>query len=800
MTRLSLFRRSILTLVAMCGVFPFILWAANESVKGMFNSPFLWVPLGNEKRDQFWWFVESFNAQDAVIVSWPGCTVDDERLERLESVLLSDAPANERTSCKDLYQRVSTGYTAVRELQEEPLNLSRKASLRRLRGTLIGDDGRTSCAVVVMTLEGVIERELSIETILRIAETELGVERQHCYLGGLLVTGLAIDRESTRALDYFSVPSIVLVIVLCWLCLRSWRLMLPIVVVAAFGERLVMSTVHLSGGNMNAVLIVMSPFVFVLAVSAGVHLANYYTDEVRLHGPKGASARSLAVGLAPCGLAAVTTTIGLLSLLICDIVPVREFGFYSALCMLIAVTLLFLVFPGITDKWPAAVANHGCDHHALIPVGWLSKAVRRCTNRPVDGLGRPSYEEPRSPMNQSRANPQIDVLGAISRLVCRRSGWVIIVSLGVMGVSCWGLIHVRTSVDVLELLSAKNRTIEDHQWLETNVAPLAPLEIIVHFDKEYPLGLAERMEVVRDVQREVATIESIGGTMSALTFVPPIPRSGSLRNTARRAVFQRQVLDERPRLAELGYLDESDTHQSWRITARAPALGDLDYRTLLDELAAKVDPIVQRHGNGLPGTVSAMYTGNMPIVVDAQQVLLRELMVSYLTAFAIIAVVIMLAVRSVTAGLVAMVPNLFPSVVLFGTMGWLNRPLDIGAMMTASVALGIAVDDTLHLLLWFRRGLSAGKSATAAVTSAIHHCGRAMTHTTLICGCGMLVFTLSDFEPTRQFALMMFLLLAAALVGDLFILPALLVGPFRKVFHRGIRTDSNIAFPGRRFA
>jgi predicted RND superfamily exporter protein len=184
-----------------------------------------------------------------------------------------------------------------------------------------------------------------------------------------------------------------------------------------------------------------------------------------------------------------------------------------------------------------------------------------------------------------------------------------------------------------------------------------------------------------------------------------------------------------------------------------------------------------------------MFTGNMPIVVDAQQVLLRELIVSYLTAFAIIAVVIMIAVRSVPAGLVAMIPNLFPTVVLFGTMGWLDRPLDIGAMMTASVALGIAVDDTLHLLLWYRRELSAHKPASAAVTSALRHCGRAMTHTTLICGCGMLVFTLSDFQPTRQFALMMFLLLAAALVGDLFLLPALLVGPCRRLFQRSLRSE-----------
>ena len=757
MVHLSLFRRSLLAICAICAVLPFVVWAANESVNSMFNSPFLWVPLGNEKRDEFWWFVESFNTQDTAIVSWPGCTVDDERLEHLASALLSDAPADDQTKCHELFARVSTGYSAVRELQKPPLNLSKQASIQRLRGTLVGDDGTTSCAVVVMTLHGVIERELSIRTIRRVVEEELGIANEHCHLGGLLVTGLAVDKESIRTLEYYTIPSVVLVVLLCWFCLGSWRLMLPIVFVAAFGERLVLSTVHFSGGNMNAVLIVMSPFVFVLVVSSGIHLANYYKEELHLRGSRGAAARALTVGLLPCGLAALTTTIGLLSLLINDVVPVREFGAYSALCMLIAVALLILfVFPGFMDRWPVPVADQ--------PGG--IRGVRAT----ISG---------------------IDVLGAIARLVCRHSNWIIIASLGIMGLAGWGLTRVRTSVDVLKLLPTESRTIQDHKWLETNVAPLATLEIIIHFDNDCPLDLVKRMEVLREVQSEVANIASIGGTMSALTFVRAIPPPGGMRGTMQRVVFRRRVLNACSRLAELGFLHESDKCQSWRITARTPALGDVDYRVLVDELEATVDPIVQRHGDESTNMVSATYTGNMPIIVDAQQILLSELTVSYLAAFAIIAVVIILALQSVSAGLVAMMPNLFPTVVLFGLMGWLNRPLDIGAMMTASVALGIAVDDTMHLLLWFRRELSTAKRAPEAVTSALRHCGMAMIHTTLICGCGMLVFTLSDFEPTRQFAMMMFLLLVTALVGDLFFLPALLVGPCRGMFERNARVQGN---------
>ena len=105
-------------------------------------------------------------------------------------------------------------------------------------------------------------------------------------------------------------------------------------------------------------------------------------------------------------------------------------------------------------------------------------------------------------------------------------------------------------------------------------------------------------------------------------------------------------------------------------------------------------------------------------------------------------------------------------------------------MMTASVALGIAVDGTLHFLNWFRRELDAGHSRQESVALSFRHCARAIAQTTFICGLGLLVYALSDFVPTRRFAFMMFALLVAACVGDLILLPALLVSPLGKLFVR----------------
>lgn len=155
-----------------------------------------------------------------------------------------------------------------------------------------------------------------------------------------------------------------------------------------------------------------------------------------------------------------------------------------------------------------------------------------------------------------------------------------------------------------------------------------------------------------------------------------------------------------------------------------------------------------------------------------------------------------------------MIPNVFPVVMIFGFIGWSEQLLgqailvDIGTMMTASVAMGVAVDDTIHFLTWFREGLKRGLDRRDAIFVAYKHVAPAMTQTTIIAGLGLSVFALSTFTPTQRFGTLMLALLGAALVGDLIFLPALLASPLGRIFtmrpkkpsgHPGASDSSNLA-------
>ncbi len=667
----------------------------------MRNAPIRWIPQSHSQLRTYEAFLNQFKAQQGVVVSWRDCTVDDERLQQFREAILSPRKNARGENYTDLFQQVVSGYTMLEYLQRDPFALRRNQAMARLRGTLVGPRGSKSCAVVILTKYGTTQSRTVVDTILDVLETDLGISRDDCYLGGSPVDSAAIDAASARSVKFFLIPSTIVVLLLGRLCLGSWPLTLFVIVTALFGEGFVLGLVYYCGVTMNAVLTVMAPLILVLTVSAGVHLINYYRDEIRLRGQHGAVQRALANAWAPCALAALTTAIGLASLMVSNVIPVRQFGLFAGIGILSTTALLFLVIPGLMIRWPIAPKSAAYG------------------------------EEIASPQNAVPA----EAWGRLSAVVCRFSALILVVCAAWMLVSLGGLFKIKTSVNVLSLLEPSSRTVRDYRWLEENVAPMVPIEIVLSVDKACRLDLLQQMELVRQVQAELDKLKDIRGTMSAATFFPPIPPPGGFRQMVRRQLLKTKLENpnQRQALVAAHYLYEPGTGNrtspddkpqglSWRISARAPAIANLDYGLFLERIKSRVQPVLDTFGDkGNPG-ISATYTGIMPVVYNVQRLLLSDLILSYATALILVAFVMTVVQRNVYGGLIAMLPNMFPTFILFGTMGWLQQPVDIGSMMTASVALGIAVDGTLHFLYWFRREIGQGRSRRDAVGQCYRHC------------------------------------------------------------------------------
>jgi len=742
-------RVAVLTLAAMALAAAPVIWGSNASVRTMFNAPLRWIPRDSACRKEFNRFLEQFESHEIELVSWPGCTVDDPRLERVADALMAASMRRVAAGKPAAFSQVVTGYAMLRMLQAPPAELSRAEAIRRLQGTLVGRDGQTSCALIVLTEPASMRRRETLALVQDTVQRVTGYDREHLRLAGPPVDGLAIDDESIRSLQYYSLPANIISLILCCLCLRSIWHTLPILAIGALGQGAVLATVYFSGITMNAILIVLPALIFVLTVSAGVHLVNYFYDELRTGSAEGATGRALGKGWAPCALAAVTTAVGLVSLMVSEIRPVRQFGALAACGVLLSVLLLFLLLPGAMEA------------RRLLP------RLRR--KEPAQGNSPPS-------------TVRFDVWRAAANAIWRYAGWITLVCFLWLLASGAGLAWLRSSVDVISLLAPQIRAVQDFHWFEKNIGPLVPVEVVIHFDPACDLDSLQKMEFVRLAQAELDEIEILDGAMSAASFFPRIPPPGGLRNTTRRAVLRRRLESHRDEFIEAQYLHVATEGESWRISARIFAQADFDHGGFLDRLRERVSPVIAEYEKSGHRGISAMVTGLTAVVYGVEKALLLDLFNSFLAALVCVTLIMMVALRSLRAGLIAMVPNVFPTVVLFGSMGWLGRTVDIGTVMTASVALGIAVDGTFHFLKWFRHEVDRGQSRREAVAHSYRHCGRALTQTTLICAFGLLVFAFSGFLPARHFSLMMLLLLLAALVGDLIVLPALLVGPLGSFF------------------
>ena len=129
---------------------------------------------------------------------------------------------------------------------------------------------------------------------------------------------------------------------------------------------------------------------------------------------------------------------------------------------------------------------------------------------------------------------------------------------------------------------------------------------------------------------------------------------------------------------------------------------------------------------------------------------------------------------SIKVGLIAIIPNIFPIIINFGIMGWLGIELSMVTSLIASIAIGLAVDDTIHYLARYNQEFRKDLDDERAIRDTLHHVGRPITFTTITICVGFSVLIFSSFKPTAIFGVMMVITSLSALVGDLILLPSLI--------------------------
>jgi predicted RND superfamily exporter protein len=489
-----------------------------------------------------------------------------------------------------------------------------------------------------------------------------------------------------------------------------------------------------------------------LTLSGAVHLMSYYGDVSRWH-KNHLGGRAMLLGLKPSLLASITTSLGMAALATSQLAPVREFGLYSAVALSVATLFMLLGFPQIADWFCGSGKVQSGDEGMLGSVDAQNLS---------DAAAHPAHVSLRAQ--------------AYVRWMERYANVVAGLGLILMVVSFIGFLNLKSSTKFGDMFPRKSAIVRDMAWIEQHLGPIASVEVLLSFKSDCELDLFDRVTWVDKVAKQIRKSSDVGGVMSALTFLPPQPTSGSLRDVVKRSAMRKLLEKNLSALVEKGWVGESRDTQIWRVTTKVSAIADENYGVLVDRIRFEVNKVVVADGSS-PVPFSVEYTGLSPVMHETQLMLLRDLGASFTTAFLLITPVMMLIARGFWAGLLIMIPNVLPETLVFGMMAWLGFQLDVAGILTASVAMGIAVNDTLHFVNWYARRLSLGDDRAQAIADSLTSCAAAMFYTMLISCCSMLPFLLAEFMPTRQFACLMIAMLSSALLGDLVLLPALLLSP-----------------------
>lgn len=326
-------------------------------------------------------------------------------------------------------------------------------------------------------------------------------------------------------------------------------------------------------------------------------------------------------------------------------------------------------------------------------------------------------------------------------------------------VSGFGLLKLKPDLNPAEFLPRNSRVLQDLIQVETGLTNIDSIEAVVDFHGQ-KLAFLDQLQRVREIEAKIAAHPSVHHTLSLATFFPTEMPESAL-GTARLLGLAQSYNSNDGLIA--------DRQRLWKISAR---IGHESGRSPIEILAD-----LQQAVEGDP----VRFTGLTPLLKNAQQEIFDGFWQSFTAACLTISIVMVLSLRSFVTAVVAMIPNIIPIWLVFGGIGFLGTPVDIGMMMTGSISLGISVDCTFHFLVQYQQSYRRGRTSLEACQDALAHSGEPMLDSTLISALGMLALCMSSFTPTSRFGMLMASQMGASLLGELVLLPALLcLRPGRK--------------------
>lgn len=626
----------------------------------------------------------------------------------------------------------------------DSVNLFRSKEYRDL---LISKDGK-SIAIAAFNKQHLTDLQKDdILNAIRGKMNELGFDETH------LTAKIRVERtyiiEIEKNLKKYLIISLLLISLALFLFFRSVKqIMLPLLVIVVT-IIWTLSLIAITGHSLDIISSLLPPILAAICMSDVVHISSHYIEKLRagLSKKEALDKAFKEVGMATF-FTCCTVAAGFISLGITNIIPVRNFGLFAAAGIMLGfgITMVSLYAYFLFSPVPRAV------YHNKAEAGW---------NR---------------------------ILSFSFRKVIKHKGLVFGMMAILTAVSVFYLTKIEINSSLLQEIPKKNPILDDYRFMEKDFSGTRPFELALTMkDNKATFFDPEQMRQVAAIEQFLKDSCGVGYIISPISLFRGANKAfhGGDNQAYVLPASTGEVTRYYQGIMQTDFADEMEQHMIMdgsriRISGRLPNLSIKEFKPVKEKIEryffSKGDEIRFTH----------QLTGSAVLLDRSTFSLTENLFTGIIIDILVICILALFLLRKYIIILVVLIPNILPLVFMAGVMGMLGINLKADTSVIFAIALGLAVDDTIHFISRLRLELSKGRTLPYAVKRTYLSTGKAIIVTTLILLSGFVTLLSSSFGGTFYIGLLISLCLFCAMVLELTITPLLILFLFGKKPKKGL--------------
>lgn len=594
---------------------------------------------------------------------------------------------------------------------------------RIVQRSLVSEDER------VFALNLILDEDVDADRAQIVARVRALLEGQRAWVSGVPVFRSEVNSKTSSEILVFVPLTLLLVGALLAGAFRSATAVLIPLAVGALGSAASLGCMAAMGVALSLSTMILPSVLLALGCAYTMHVLS------AVRGSRGAEELIRAIdGVArPVALSGLTTAIGFVAMATVRIAAIRELASFGAVGVFCVTAAALSFAPAVLALRPLGSGGAGID-------AWIRHAARR------------------------------NLLAA----VVRRRPLMIAAWCALLAVSVGGLLRLQVSTDIILWFPLGSEVRDDYEDIRVALSGITPVNVLIESEAGESVTRPDVLAAIDALTRDLNALPQVG---KAISVADPLRQIHGVFSDDPDAglPLQRDLIEQYLMLlGSVDYLYDviARDHLGANVLLRVDENGSNE----IVELADWVTSWWAEHG---VADFDAVTTGIMYEFARAEEQIAYGQIRGLSLALIVIGIILVLLLRDPRIAMLALIPNALPLAIAFGFMGLFGVPLDAATVCLGSLALGIAVDDTIHVVTGYQDGIAQGRKPLEALDRCFERVLPALALTTAIIVVGFAVLALSEFTLIRNLGLVTSGLVVLCLLADVTLLPALLIGERR---------------------